>query len=115
MSQRWRSNIIGMESEMLARFKSFSLSTKETLGVELVEEDISIGMEEAWRSLIGKVFGEKRANFVGLRSAMMKFWHNGGLCKVVALDQNVFQFVFKEASNREGLLQGRLGYSIISC
>lgn len=60
-----------MEFEVLARFKSFSLSTKETLGVELVEEDISIGMEKARRSLIGKVFGEKRANFVGLKSAMM--------------------------------------------
>lgn len=100
---------------MLARFKSFSLSTKETLEVELVEEDISIGMDEARRSLIGKVFGEKRANLMGQKSAMIKFWYNKGLCKMVALDQNMFQFVFKRYWIGKVCCKGGLGYSIISC
>lgn len=57
---------------MLARLQSFSLSSRETKGVELLAEDVSIGMDEAEKSLVGKVFSEKKANFVGMRNAMMK-------------------------------------------
>lgn len=46
-------------------------------------------MDEVERSLVGKVFGEKKANFVGMRNAMMKIWHHKGLWKVVALELNV--------------------------
>lgn len=42
---------------MLAYFKSFSLSSKEINCVEKEKEDVSVGMDEAERSLIGKVFG----------------------------------------------------------
>lgn len=75
-----------MESEVLARFQSFALSAKETVGVELQEEDVCIGMKEARRSLIGKIFRKKKSNIVGMRSAMLKLWGTWGLCKVVALD-----------------------------
>lgn len=93
----------------MARLQSFSLSAKEKTGVELAEEDVFVDLNQAERSLIGKIFGDKRANLVvGVRNTMMKLWHNRGLCKVVALDQNVFQFVFKDALDREGILQGRL-------
>lgn len=96
----------GMESDVLARFRSFSLSTKETQGVELGENDVTVGMNEAGRSLIGKVL----TNFVGMRSAMMKLWHHRGLCKVVALEPNVYQFVFNSATERKGIPQGRLWF-----
>lgn len=75
--------------------------------MELQDGDVSLGMEEAGRSLIGKVFGEKKANLVGVRSTMMKLWGSRGLCKVVSLDLNVFQFVFKAESDRDSILQGR--------
>lgn len=64
-------------------------------------------MEEAGRSLIGKVFGDKKANLVEVRGTMMKLWGARGLHKIIPLDQNIFQFVFKAASEREGILQGR--------
>lgn len=56
---------------MLSRFKNFSLSTKETQGVDLLDKNISIGLEEGRRSLIGKIFGEKRINFIGVKNAIM--------------------------------------------
>lgn len=37
---------------------------------------------------------------------MMKLWAHRGLCKMLALVQNVFQFVFIEANDMEGTLQG---------
>lgn len=90
-----------MESEVLARFTSFSLSTAEGKGVELNEEDVSLGIEE------GKVFGEKKANFVGVKSTMFKIWNHKGLCKVKALSQNIFQFVFKRPEERDEVLERR--------
>lgn len=96
-----------MESEVLSRLQSFSLSSKETEGVEILECDVSIGLEEGHRSLIGKLFGDKKANFVGIKGAMMKLWQSKGLCKIVALDQNVYQFIFGKAEDREPILRGR--------
>lgn len=60
-----------MESDVLARLKAFSLSVIKDKWVELLDADV-IGREEERRSLIGKVFGEKRSNFVGVKSAMTK-------------------------------------------
>lgn len=96
-----------MESEVMSRLKAFSLSASETQGVDLVDEDVCVGLEEGRRSLIRKMFGEKRTNFVGVRSAMMRLWQHRGLSKVVALAPNVYQFIFQDAANREGVLQGR--------
>lgn len=90
----------------MERLKTFSTSVKETNGVELDEEDVSVRMEEASRSIIGKIYGDKRANLVGVRSTMMKFLAYRVLCKMLALVQNVFQFVFNKANDREGILQG---------
>lgn len=92
---------------MLDRLKAFSLSAREKTGVELDVVDISVGLDEAERSLIGRIFGEKKANLVGIRNTMTKLWKNRGLKKVVALDQNVYQFVFKEEADREGVMKGR--------
>lgn len=54
-----------MESEVLTRLNNFFLSSAETREVELSENDISIGIEEGMRSLICKIFGERRTNFCG--------------------------------------------------
>lgn len=43
----WKSQIPLMESNVLARFKAFSLSGVEKQGVELIEDDIKVGMKEA--------------------------------------------------------------------
>lgn len=97
----------GMESKLLARLQFFNLLSKEEIRVELLEDDVCMGMEEAGRSLIRKVFRDKKANNVGVRSTMMKLWDCRGLYKVVLNDYNVYQFVFKEATDREGILQDK--------
>lgn len=62
-----------MEFDVLERWKTFSLSTKETNWVKLNEEDVSVRMEEAGRIIIVMIYGEKMANLVGVRSTMMNF------------------------------------------
>lgn len=63
-----------MESDVLERLQSFSLLSKETQGVKLAKDDVSGGMEEAQQSIIGKIYGEKKANLVRIRSTIMKLW-----------------------------------------
>lgn len=75
--------------------------------MEFQENDIKIGYEERGRSLIRKIVGEKKTNFLGGRNAMMKLWGQKGLCKVVILEQNIFQSVFEKKVDREKVLQGR--------
>lgn len=59
---------------MLSRFKTFSLSSLETEGVEFGDTDVNVGIEEGKRSLIGKIFGEKKANFLDVKSTVTKLW-----------------------------------------
>lgn len=64
-----------------------------------------MGVEEGMHSLIGRIFGDKKANFLGLRTAFMKLWQYKRLCKVIALGNNTFQFIFLKASDREAILE----------
>lgn len=96
-----------MESEVLSRLKGFSLSAAESTRLELEKNDVCVGLEEGERSLVGRIFGEKRANFVGVRNTMMKLWHQNGIVKVIALSQNAFQFVFEDPAGRKEVLSRR--------
>lgn len=91
----------------MEQLASFSLSHIESIGVELATEDVTIGLEEGNRSLIGKVFGEKKANLVGVKSSLMKIWQHRGLRKVVGLESNTFQFIFEHEADKDGILRGR--------
>lgn len=102
MCYRLRSLREGMDPEVLARFHTFEFSSKENDRVDL-REGHGGGREEFNR----EVFGDKKANLVGVGGTMMKPWGARGLHKIIPLDQNIFQFVFKTASDREWIIQGR--------
>lgn len=96
-----------MESEVVELLKNFSLSRIEHQDVELENTDVKIGAEEGRRSLIGRVFGDKKANYLGVKSSMLKLWQYKGLLKIVSLTHNTFQFVFAKDLDCEGIMQGR--------
>lgn len=96
-----------METDLTDKLAAFSLSKLEDLAVKLDTTDVSIGYKEGSRSLIGKVFGDKRANFLGVKNSLMKLWHHRGLKRVVGLEQNTFQFVFNSPAAMEGILHSR--------
>lgn len=54
-----------MELEILERRQRFKLKEKEKGGFHLDNEDVVTSIEECRRSLIGKLYGDKWANFTG--------------------------------------------------
>lgn len=44
---------------------------------------------------------------MGMKGVMMKLWQHKGLCREVALTQNVYQFIFGKVEKREQVLRGR--------
>lgn len=61
-----------METDLTDKMAAFSLTQIEDLGVKLDTTNVTIGYEEGSRSLIGKVFGDKKANFLGVKNSLMK-------------------------------------------
>lgn len=51
-----------MDLEVVEKLRKFSPSTVKTTGVHLEDKDVKIGVEEGAKSLIGKVYGDKRNN-----------------------------------------------------
>lgn len=92
---------------MVERLKAFLLSNAETFGVDLKEEDIQVRVKEGMSSLVGRVFGDKKAIFLGLRTTFTKLWQCKGLCTVLSLGNNVVQFIFLRASDREAIMGGK--------
>lgn len=102
-----KDQLANMKAEVLDQLASFSLSQIEGTGVELVTKDVNIGLEEGNKSLLGRVFGEKKANLVGVKSSLMKIWQHRGLRKVVGLEPNTFQFIFEKETDKDGILRSR--------
>lgn len=64
--------------KLLEKQQTFSLSLVEMQGIDLEDEDIKIRTEKGNRSLIGKVYRDKKANFVGAKSSILKLWQHRG-------------------------------------
>lgn len=56
--------------------------------------DVATSIEENRRSLLGKVYGDKRANFTGLKNMLSALWVGSGPVKVREMGINLYQFVF---------------------
>ncbi|XP_027157572.1 uncharacterized protein LOC113759204 [Coffea eugenioides] len=87
--------------------RRFSLSNSEKEGVWLDEEEITKGVEECSLSLIGKVWGEKKANSTGVRSFADNMWLHPKNLKVTEIRTNLFQFSFGLKSDLDRALNGR--------
>lgn len=61
-----------MEEEMVNKFSKFWLKEKEERGIVIDGKDIEWSKDECERSLIGKVWGSKTANFTGMRNTLTK-------------------------------------------
>lgn len=91
----------------MERLRSFQLSTEEVVGVEIEEVDVVDSKEECNRSLVGKIYGEKRINFVGLRNTMTTIWPAKEPFKVRELGTNLFQFVFSNQEDMRRVINGK--------
>ncbi|CAI9098435.1 OLC1v1035079C1 [Oldenlandia corymbosa var. corymbosa] len=96
-----------MESEILEKFETLSLSSTEKERVVLGEDDTKRGREEGIRSLIGKIFGDKRMKFYGVKNAIEKSLRQKSLGRVDKLQSNTFQFIFSKEAERDAVMRQR--------
>lgn len=96
-----------MEDEVLDSFSKFKLVGEEAKGVELDRKDVRKWEEECARSLLGKIWGVKLANFTGLQNTLRLLWRQEGEMKLVELGNNFFQFIFANKEDADRVMQKR--------
>lgn len=72
-----------MDAEVLNRLSKFRVRENEEKGVVLVQNDIRNRKEECERSLLGQIWGQKDANYTGLKNTLYKLWCHEGELKIV--------------------------------
>ena len=86
--------------------RKFTLSEEERTSICLEEGELERGIKECELSLIGKVWGEKQANIMGIRSFAHSMWPQLRNVRITEIRANMFQFVFGSRKDIE-LVLGR--------
>lgn len=95
-----------MEEELTRAFSKFELSATELEGVDLCPEDICEGVQDCRQSLVGRLIGEKVANFTGIKNFTNHAWGYPRNLTVTELGPNIFQFRLEKGEDREKILMG---------
>ncbi|XP_027157976.1 uncharacterized protein LOC113759597 [Coffea eugenioides] len=95
-----------MEEELVEVLQKFALSEKEVGSTLLDLGDLDEGIIECQGSIIGKIRGEKIANFTGVKNFATLAWSYPKGLRVAELGPNVFQFTIPDAKERERILEG---------
>lgn len=95
-----------MDLDVLQRLQAFKLREEEVGDLHLDASDIQLSREECRHSIIGKVFGDKQVNFVGLRNTLTSIWSTIGPFKIRELGTNLFHFVFTNTQDQQKVLHG---------
>ncbi|CAA0807084.1 Unknown protein [Striga hermonthica] len=94
--------------EVTKKLQKFSLTVKESGGVEIQRRDIASSEEECMNSLFGKVIGDRKASLLGVKRAMSAIWRLHQRleeplprCTVVKLEdqQTMVQFKYERLVN----------------
>ncbi|KAK6140965.1 hypothetical protein DH2020_025293 [Rehmannia glutinosa] len=96
-----------MARELVDRLNSFSLSSEEKNEIFLENIDIFKRKEESERSLIGRLFGDKKVNFAGFRSTVTAIWQTKESFTVREIGVNLFQFIFSSQEDKIRVLNGK--------
>ena len=96
-----------MADSLNRAFQKFDLGEKEVGAVDLSWGDVEEGREECRLSLVGRIMGEKIANFTGVKNFTNHVWGYPRNMRVIELGPNVFLFNFEEEKDKERALNGR--------
>ena len=96
-----------MADSLHRAFQKFDLGEKEAGAVDLSWGDVEEGRKECRLSLVGRIMGEKIANFTGVKNFTNHVWGYPRNMRVTELGPNVFMFNFKEEKDKERALKGR--------
>ncbi|CAA0825772.1 Unknown protein, partial [Striga hermonthica] len=90
-----------------------SVTTSSELGKQLPvfgftgDEVLEVGVIECSLSLVGKIYGEKKVHFGGLKETLGTIWKTNKPFSARQLGQNLFQFIFKSKEDKQKILRGR--------
>ncbi|CAA0811291.1 Unknown protein [Striga hermonthica] len=96
-----------MENDLANKLRKFALSEKEEEGIVISEEGIASSLQECVLSLMGKVYGEKKVNFHGLKATLGAIWITKQPFSIKSLGDNLFQFLFQCEEDKDKILQGK--------
>nr|XP_027088489.1 uncharacterized protein LOC113709831 [Coffea arabica] len=95
-----------MAEELAEILQSFELSSKELQVTDVGREELAIGIKECQCSLIGKIMGEKIANYTGVKNFVSTAWSYPRDLKVAELGPNLFQFILPGENDRDRVMNG---------
>lgn len=84
----------------------FVLSNKKKEHTEISDEVQSCGLKECQLSIISKIIGEKRENFVRVKNFVQTSWGCSKRVKVAEIEANLFQFIFENHEDKGKILKG---------
>lgn len=83
-----------MDPAVLSQLQSLKLINAEEHGPLIEPSDFSSSAEDCKKSLIGKIHGDKVANYTGIKSTFSSLWTNIAPFKLRELGKNLFHFFF---------------------
>ena len=95
-----------MAEDIAEILQSFTLSSKELQITDVGREELSSGLKECQSSLIGKIVGEKVANYTGVKNFVTTAWGYPKDLTVVELGPNLFQFILSKENDRDRIAKG---------
>ncbi|XP_071928123.1 uncharacterized protein [Coffea arabica] len=95
-----------MAEELADTIRKFAFSDKELEGTDLGGEEIDIGIQECQLSLVGRIKGEKVANFVGVKNFVTTAWGYPRNLRIIELGPNMFQFYVPNREDRDRIVGG---------
>ncbi|XP_027098956.1 uncharacterized protein [Coffea arabica] len=90
-----------MAKELVEIMQNFTLSSKGRGSTYLDLGDVDDGIMDCQDSLIGKIKGEKIANFTGVKKFVTVAWSYPKGLEVIELWPNLFQFTIPDAQDKE--------------
>lgn len=96
-----------MDPTVLSRLEKFQLGPKETDGLQLEFENVQVTMDECHRSFIGKLIGDKMANYTYLKNRLTTLWSSIQPFKTRELGVNPYQFIFAIDQDKQMVLHGK--------
>ena len=95
-----------MAKEIADILKGFTLSSKEMQVTEVGTEELTLGIKECQGSLLGKIVGEKIANYTGVKNFVTAAWGYPKDMIVAELGPNLFQFFLPKEGDRDRIVKG---------
>ncbi|XP_071920723.1 uncharacterized protein [Coffea arabica] len=95
-----------MEGDLSEFMQKFSLADNELSGATLELEDLHNGVRECECNLIGRLMGEKVANFTGVKNFMTVAWGYPRNTTVMELGPNLFQFNIPNSDDKKKIADG---------